>query len=127
MASMPIIYDALFATGITMTGLGLVAYNAPSEQFLRWGGALGMGLAGMIGIGLVNMFWPSRAVFNIWMYGGLALFSAFVLFDVQKIIYGAKVKPMWDPINESLGIYLDAIMIFERFLMIFMSNKGNRK
>ena len=34
MASMPIIYDALFATGFTMAGLGLVAYNAPSEQFL---------------------------------------------------------------------------------------------
>jgi hypothetical protein len=32
--SMPIIYDAMFATGFTMGGLGLVAYNAPSEQFL---------------------------------------------------------------------------------------------
>ena len=31
MASLPIIYDALFATGFTMGGLGLVAYNAPSE------------------------------------------------------------------------------------------------
>jgi FtsH-binding integral membrane protein len=31
MASLPIIYDALFATGITMGGLGLVALNAPSE------------------------------------------------------------------------------------------------
>lgn len=31
MASMPIIYDALFATGITVGGLGAVAYNAPSE------------------------------------------------------------------------------------------------
>jgi FtsH-binding integral membrane protein len=31
MASMPIIYDALFATGLTVGGLGLVAYNAPSE------------------------------------------------------------------------------------------------
>ena len=34
MASMPIIYDALFATGFTMGGLGLIAYNSPSEQFL---------------------------------------------------------------------------------------------
>lgn len=34
MASMPIIYDALFATGISMGCLGAVAYNAPSEQFL---------------------------------------------------------------------------------------------
>lgn len=31
MAGMPVVYDALFATGITMGGLGLIAYNAPSE------------------------------------------------------------------------------------------------
>ena len=59
MAGMPIVYDAIFATGVTMGGLGLVAYNAPSESFLRWGGALGMGLAGMIGLGFATMFWPS--------------------------------------------------------------------
>lgn len=34
MASMPIIYDAFYATGFTMGGLGLISYNAPSEQFL---------------------------------------------------------------------------------------------
>lgn len=31
MASLPIIFDAMFATGVTVGGLGLVAYNAPSE------------------------------------------------------------------------------------------------
>lgn len=31
MAGMPVVYDAIFATGVTMSGLGLVAYNAPSE------------------------------------------------------------------------------------------------
>lgn len=31
MAALPIIYDALFATGISMGALGLIAYNAPSE------------------------------------------------------------------------------------------------
>ena len=123
MASMPIIYDALFATGITMGGLGLVAYNSPSEQFLKWGGALSMGLAGMIGISLVNIFWPSKALFNIYMYGGLVLFSGFVLYDTQKIIYNAKIKQQWDPINESLGIYLDAVILFQHFVMIFMNNK----
>lgn len=53
MASLPIIFDAMFATGFTMGGLGLIAYNAPSEQFLQWGGMLGMGCAGMIGISLM--------------------------------------------------------------------------
>jgi FtsH-binding integral membrane protein len=41
--------------------------------------------------------------------GGLLLFSAFTLYDLQKLIHAAKSKPAWDPINESLGIYLDAI------------------
>ena len=59
MASMPIIFDAMFATGFTMSGLGLVAYNAPSEQFLRWGGMLGMCCTGLIGLSLAHMFWPS--------------------------------------------------------------------
>jgi growth hormone-inducible transmembrane protein len=69
------------------------------------------------------MFWPSQALFNIWLYGGLLLFSAFTLYDVQKIIHNAKSKASWDPVNESLGIYLDAIILFERFLIIFMNNK----
>jgi len=92
MASMPIIFDAMFATGFTMGGLGLIAYNAPSEQFLKWGGALGMGLAGMIGVSIANIFWPSPLLTNIYIYGGLLLFSAFVLYDVQKLIDHAKKK-----------------------------------
>lgn len=53
MASLPIIYDALFATGFTVGGLGLIAYNAPTEQFLQWGGMLGMACAGLIGLSVV--------------------------------------------------------------------------
>lgn len=123
MASMPIIFDAMFATGFTMGGLGLVAYNAPSEQFLQYGGLLGMCSAGLIGLSISQMFWPSQAIFNIWLYGGLLVFSGFTLYDIQKLIHAAKSKQAWDPINESLGIYLDAIILFERFLMIFMINK----
>jgi FtsH-binding integral membrane protein len=89
MAGMPIVFDAMFATGLSVAGLGAIAYNAPSQQFLQWGGALGMACGGLIGIGLMSMFYPSPALFNIWMYGGLILFSAFVLYDVQKIIHQA--------------------------------------
>eukprot|EP00347_Sterkiella_histriomuscorum_P013295 403365263 len=126
MAGMPVVYDAVVATGITMAGLGVVAYNAPSEQFLKWGGPLGMALAGMIGLGFANMFWPNKNLFNIWLYGGLILFGMFVMYDTQQIIYRAKINPYYDPINESLSIYLDAIMIFQRFLIIFLG-RGNKK
>ena len=85
-----------------------------------------MGCAGLIGVSLANMFWPSPALFNMWLYGGLVLFSAFVLYDTQKIIFNAKTKNRYDPINESLGIYLDTIILFERFLIIFMQNKNKK-
>jgi len=123
MASMPIIYDALFATGISMGALGAVAYNAPSEQFLQWGGALSIGLGGLIGVSIMNMFWPSKALTSVWLYGGLVLFGAFTMYDVQKLMYNAKRKERFDPINESLHIYLDAINMFQHFLIIFMNNK----
>jgi len=82
MASMPIIFDALFATGISMAGFAAIAYNAPSEEFLKWGGAMGIGLGAMIGLGIMNMFWQSKALWNIYLYGGLVFFSALTLYDV---------------------------------------------
>ena len=30
MAGMPIVFDAMFATGLSVAGLGAIAYNAPS-------------------------------------------------------------------------------------------------
>ena len=79
--SMPIIYDALIATSMTMGSLGVVAYNAPSEQFLNWGGPLSVGLGGLIGVSLLSILYPgSPALTNIWLYGGLALYSGYVLY-----------------------------------------------
>jgi FtsH-binding integral membrane protein len=48
------------------------------------------------------------------------VFSAFVLYDVQKLIDNAKKKETWDPIDESLDIYLDAINLFKIFVELFI-------
>lgn len=82
MYSMPILFDAAMATGVTIASLGAVAYFSPSQQFLNMGGVLSLGLGGMLGISLLSMFNPmSAALYNVWLYGGLALFSGFVLYD----------------------------------------------
>ena len=36
MASMPIIFNALAATGVMMGALGLYAYSTPTQDFLSW-------------------------------------------------------------------------------------------
>jgi hypothetical protein len=35
----------------------------------------------------------------------------------------AKTAATYDPLTESISIYLDTIIIFEKLLMIFMMNK----
>ena len=70
------------------------------------------------------MVYPhSAALYNINLYFGLALFSAYLLYDTQKIMYRAKTDVRYDPINQSIHVYLDAINLFTRFVQIF----GNKK
>lgn len=115
--AMPVIYDALIATSVTVGGLGAVAWNAPSEQFLAWGGPLALGLGALCGCSLLSILYPhSKALYNIGLYGGLALFSALLLYDTQRIISDAKTMRVYDPINSSIGVYLDAINLFVRFV-----------
>ena len=120
----PVVFDAMIATGVTCGGLSAVAYNAPSEQFLNWGGPLALGLGGMLGISLLSIAYPgSRALYNVYLYGGLALFSAFMMYDTQMILHRAKTAAMYDPINMSIHIYMDAINIFIRMMQIFGNSK----
>jgi len=115
--------DAALATGLSMTALSATAYYAPSEQFLNWGGALSMASAGMLFVSVASMFSPSRGLFNIWLWGGLGLTGAFTLYDTQAILYRAKTMAKYDPLGNSIGIYLNAINFFVRFLMIFQGRK----
>ena len=81
MTSSAIIADAALATGLSMSGLATVAYMSPSEQFLMWGGGLSMACCGMMAISMMGMFYPnSAALYNVWLYGGLALSGALVLY-----------------------------------------------
>ena len=123
-SSMALVADAALATGVSMTSLAAIAYNAPSEQFLNWGGPLALGCGGMFAVSLMTMFYPqSRALYNIWLWGGLGLTGALTLYKTQAIIYRAKTEQYFDPLGNSIGIYMDAVNFFVRFMMIL----GNRK
>jgi len=77
-----------------MGSLATVAIMSPSEQFLNMSGMLGVGLGCLLGVSVAAMFFPqSRALYNIWLWGGLALFGGFTLYDVQKVLHKAKMQP----------------------------------
>ena len=71
-----------------MTALSLIAKPGAT---LRWGVPLGGGLLVLMAAGIGSMFVPITSAWypllhNIYMYGGLALFTAYVAYDTQKMI-----------------------------------------
>ena len=62
----------------------------------------------------------------------LLQFGAFLLYDTQKVIHKAEHHPAhygappFDPVNASIGIYMDTVSIFLRFAMM-LAEGGNRR
>ena len=80
MFEMATIFNAAAATAVMVSALSFYAYNTPTTNFLKMDSFLLLGLAGLLGVGCVNMFWPSPLLWNIYLYGGLMLFGGFVLY-----------------------------------------------
>ncbi|CAH8529455.1 unnamed protein product [Schistosoma turkestanicum] len=152
----PILTQAAMYTGGIVGSLSLVALTAPSDRFLNWGGplAIGLGVVFVSSIGSMFLSPVSRlgsGLSFISLYGGLILFSGFLLYDTQHVIRRAEsypppsyttpplysynnhrlmesnfVKP-FDPINSSIKILVDALNIFIRMVVILSGNGGNRR
>ncbi|XP_046401946.1 growth hormone-inducible transmembrane protein [Ischnura elegans] len=133
----PILIRAMWYTAGVVGGLSAVAACAPSEQFLHIGGPLAIGFGAVFAASLGSIFLPPTTVlgaglYSISMYGGLILFSGFLLYDTQRIIKAAERHPPYaetrfDPVNEAMGIYMDTVNIFIRIASILAGGGGRRK
>lgn len=73
------------------------------------GGPLAIGLGVVFASSLGSMFLPASTalgagLYSMSLYGGLLLFSAFLLYDTQRIVHRAQTHPEYalqkfDPIN----------------------------
>jgi FtsH-binding integral membrane protein len=121
---------AIYTAG-TVAGLTITAACAPSDKFLTWAGPLSLGLGAVCVASLGSMFLGPMSslgmgMYSFSLYGGLLVFGGFMLYDTQKIIKVAETQPHYDPVNESLGIYMDTINIFIRILMILSSSSRKK-
>lgn len=132
----PIMLRAAWYTAGIVGGLSTVAVCAPSEKFLSMGGPLAIGLGVVFASSIGSMFLsPATALgaslYSVSLYGGLLLFSGFLLYDTQKIIKRAENHPAYgftpfDPVNNSISIYLDTLNIFIRIVTL-LAGGGNRR
>lgn len=137
----PILIRAAWYTAGIVGGLSTIAVCAPSEKFLMMGGPLAMGLGVVFASSIGSAFLPpttalGAGLYSIALYGGLLLFSGFLLYDTQRIVYQAERHPTsptmygvrpFDPVNAALSIYMDTINIFIRVVTILAGGGGNRK
>ncbi|GMR49175.1 hypothetical protein PMAYCL1PPCAC_19370, partial [Pristionchus mayeri] len=144
----PVLVRAAWYTAGIVAGLSTVAMTAPSEKFLMMAGPLAMGM-GVVFVANIGMFFlpPASAagagLASIVIYGGLILFSAFLLYDTQRVVKQASMYPhkdqfrgygyegmemkSFDPINAQMSIYMDVLNIFIRLAMIMGGMNGKRK
>jgi FtsH-binding integral membrane protein len=125
-----IVMRAAAYTAVVCGGLSAVAACAPSDQFLYMGAPLAAGLGLVICASVGGMIFPAyaAAAHGIYTYGGLVLFGGFMMYDMQKILHLAQIRELhYDPINQSVGIYMDTINIFIRIAMILSGSGGNRR
>ncbi|CAD5217168.1 unnamed protein product [Bursaphelenchus xylophilus] len=149
----PALMRAAWYTAGLVAGLSATAMCAPSEKFLMMGGPLAMGLGVVFVANIGSFFFPPHTALgaslaSVVVYGGLILFSMFLLYDTQRIIkkaehqpfggvqtyynqYGQPVQEVYqsgfDPINAQLSLYMDILNIFIRMVMIMGGGNQRRK
>ena len=126
MAGAQLAAQACLITGGAVGGLGYVSYISKNDAFLGLNGFLAAGSGVMMACAIASFFTNSALVSNIWLYGGLGLFLAYVLYDVQQIKIKAERQALFDPMSESVHIYMDTINIFIRVLMILDNKRKNK-
>ena len=126
----------LYTVGM-MGSIAFVGATAKQEKYLYLGAPLLAGVAVVAMSGFAPLILPATATRtlmwteNIWLYGGLAVFGGFTLYDIQKILaharYAERGMMKKDVVNESVSLELDFINIFIRMVQILGMGGSRRK
>lgn len=126
----------LYTVGM-MGSIAFVGATAKQEKYLYLGGPLLAGVTIVALSGLAPLVLPATAARTlmwsekIWLYGGLAVFGGFTLYDVQKVLAHARMAERGlmkrDVVNESVSLELDFINIFVRMVQILGMQRNNRR
>jgi Bax inhibitor 1 len=118
-----IIITALICTCLIFGCFSLAALVAKRRSFLFLGGVLSSALTMLIVLSVMSVFVPALKLIWLQIYGGLVLFSAFVVYDTQIIIERAAAGSK-DFAGHALTLFLDFANIFVRILRIYLQNRN---
>jgi len=117
---------AALATAVVFGSFSLVAMTARRREYLYLAGTLSS-LTGILALlGLANLFMGNTAIFEVLLWGGLALFIGWVVVDTQVMIEKASFESNPDALLHAAELFIDMVAIFVRILIILLRNSKKR-
>lgn len=111
------IWNAAVTTVVFFLGLSFYAISS-GKSFSSLKGFVFVGIIAFLVTALVNMFFiQSPMIVMMLSYGGVILFSAFILYDIGSVTSGAETSY----VRAAIGLYLNALNLFISLLRIFAS------
>ncbi|MDM4764818.1 Bax inhibitor-1 family protein [Pelomonas sp. SE-A7] len=116
-----LIMTAFGGTGVIFAVMASLA-TVVKRDLSAMGKFLFVGVLLMIVAGLVNLFLQSSALMLTLMVLSIAIFSAFMLYDIKRVIDGGETNY----ISATLAIYLDLYNVFQSLLSLLGIFGGER-
>ena len=116
----------LITTGMFGAMTGLAMFAKPGAA-LRYGVPLGGGLLMLMAVGIGGMFVPVTSAWypilhNVYLYGGLTLFTLYIAYDTQKMIDEYEMGED-DHIKHATDLFIDFKIVFSRVLQLLMMSR----
>jgi len=121
-----IVMEALLATTLVFVCFSLSALYAPRGYFLALGGSLFSLLSTLFWLGLFNLFFGSKLLFQANLYLSLAVMCGFIIYDTQLITEKRRLGNT-DYVLHGLELFIDALAIFKRLVIILTDKEANKK
>jgi modulator of FtsH protease len=111
---------AFGGTALVFTGMAAVA-GRMKQDVSKMGTWLMVGVGVLLAAGLANIFLQMPALMLAVSCMAVVIFSAFIVYDLKRIIDGGETNY----VTATLAIYLDVYNVFTSLLQIIMSLTGN--
>lgn len=114
---------ALVGTAIVFACFSISALTAKRRSWLFLVGGLSSAVSLLVMLSFFNLFFGMGATTSFQLYLGLMVFCGYVLVDTQVIMEKA-IAGDTDHIQGAVTLFIDAVAIFVRLLIILAKNSG---
>jgi len=117
---------ALFLTFGIVLSLAIYSFTTKSDFTIMGSAICILGWA-LFGFGILSLFFKNEFMYNLYLVGGIILFSCYLIYDLQLIIGGKRCElSLDDYILAAMMLYIDIIVLFIKILELFGKKKDKK-